>query len=135
MKKNGESTQGFPEPVPTTVPQFSIKRWHICFPLCALGSLERFLSYHNLVSKAVSHTPKTWTRVLLLFPVLLLAKQETRDLMCSFTSLAELGVLFLQLRTTEHLCPNHALLEGSRAVVYSSELPTSPSLASCRECS
>lgn len=120
MKKNGESTQGFPEPVPTTVAHFSIKCWHIRLPLCALGSLERFLLYHNLVSKAMSHTLKTWTRVLLLFPVLLLAKQESRDLVCPFASLAEMGVLFLQLRTIEHLFPSHALLEGSRAVVYSS---------------
>lgn len=81
----------------------------------------------------MSHKPKTRARVLLLFPVLLLAKQETRDLVCPFASLAKLGALVLELGTNGHLCPSRALLEGSGAVVYSGVLPTSPFLASCRE--
>lgn len=51
----------------------------------------------------MSYQPKTWTRLLLLCPMLLIAKYQTRDLMCLFASLAKLGTLFLQLSTKEHL--------------------------------
>lgn len=47
--------------------------------------------------------------------------------------LVKLGSLLLQLNSNGHLYPSHVLLEGSWAVVYSSELTTNPCLASYRK--